>query len=89
MVLCWENDLGIGKHFSVLTVRGMRREFEKKMAAVVDEECELCFDVVAVLPAGGSGVRMNIQLPKQVQKLQLLKNYSICHRCQTTVIYCH
>ncbi|KAL9967254.1 hypothetical protein ACROYT_G025439 [Oculina patagonica] len=43
----------------------MRREFQKKMAAAVAEDCELCFDVVAVLPAGGSGVRMNIQLPKQ------------------------
>ncbi|KAJ7381269.1 hypothetical protein OS493_001387 [Desmophyllum pertusum] len=33
--------------------------------ATVDDERELCFDVVAVLPAGGSGVRMNLQLPKQ------------------------
>lgn len=37
-----------------------------KMAAV--KECvDVYFDVVAVLPAGGSGIRMNLQLPKQVK----------------------
>ena len=38
----------------------------RKMAAV--KECvDVCSDVVAVLPAGGSGIRMNLQLPKQVK----------------------
>lgn len=41
--------------------------------AALPEECELCFDVVAVLPAGGSGVRMNIQRPKQVQNLTIFE----------------
>ena len=27
---------------------------------------DICFDVVAVLPAGGCGVRMNLEIPKQV-----------------------
>nr|XP_058955054.1 D-ribitol-5-phosphate cytidylyltransferase-like isoform X3 [Pocillopora verrucosa] len=35
------------------------------MAAVVDAKEPVCYDVVAVLPAGGSGVRMNLRLPKQ------------------------
>ena len=52
-----------------LTVRRVRRA-SWKMAAVGDS---VCFDVVAVLPAGGSGVRMNIQQPKQVQKKGTLK----------------
>ena len=44
----------------------------RKMAAV--KECDdVCFDVVAVLPAGGSGIRMNLQLPKQVKDPQSLK----------------
>lgn len=42
------------------------------MAAV--KECAgVCFDVVAVLPAGGSGIRMNLELPKQVKDPQSLK----------------
>ena len=38
------------------------------MAAVEGESStdKLGFDVVAVLPAGGCGVRMNLDLPKQV-----------------------
>ncbi|RMX48729.1 hypothetical protein pdam_00001509 [Pocillopora damicornis] len=39
--------------------------FKSKMAAVVDAKEPVCYDVVAVLPAGGSGVRMNLRLPKQ------------------------
>ena len=53
-----------------LTVRRMRRVQMTKMAAA--KEC-VCFDVVAVLPAGGSGIRMNLQLPKQVKNPQSLK----------------
>lgn len=42
------------------------------MAAV--KECvDVHFDVVAVLPAGGSGIRMNLQLPKQVKNPHSLK----------------
>lgn len=37
------------------------------MAAVGDGKEPVCYDVVAVLPAGGSGVRMNLRLPKQVK----------------------
>lgn len=68
-----------------LTVRRIRRVQMSKMAAV--KECvDVCFDVVAVLPAGGSGIRMNLQRPKQVKNPQSLKKYLICHSGQTTVI---
>ena len=33
----------------------------------MDAKEPVCYDVVAVLPAGGSGVRMNLRLPKQVK----------------------
>ena len=70
-----------------MAVRGTRREFQKKMAAL--PECELCFDVVAVLPAGGSGVRMNIQRPKQVRNLTIFEKLLkiLSDASQTTVIY--
>lgn len=55
-----------------LTVGRIRRLPISKMAAV--KECaDVCFDVVAVLPAGGSGIRMNLELPKQVKDPQSLK----------------
>ena len=38
------------------------------MAAVEEVNIMEEFDVVAVLPAGGCGVRMNMELPKQVFK---------------------
>ena len=41
-----------------------------KMAACenLTRTSEVCFDVVAVLPAGGCGTRMNMGLPKQVSR---------------------
>ena len=67
MVLYGEEKFGI--QYVALSERfdrqGTRARLSKsKMAAA---EGELCFDVVAVLPAGGSGVRMNLRLPKQVR----------------------
>ena len=55
-----------------MTVRRVRRVPISKMAAV--KECaDVCFDVVAVLPAGGSGNRMNLPLPKQVKFATMVK----------------
>ena len=42
--------------------------------ATVKECTDVYFDVVAVLPAGGSGIRMNLQLPKQVKDPHPLRN---------------
>ena len=46
---------------------------------------DICFDVVAVLPAGGCGVRMNLEIPKQVygrfipKKMFLVENLASEH----------
>ena len=50
-----------------------------KMAAFEDltRMSEVCFDVVAVLPAGGCGTRMNMDLPKQVSRPENLLRASI------------
>lgn len=62
-----------------LSVRRLRRGTKIKMAAEVNNMDELSFDVVAVLPAGGCGVRMNMKLPKQVdnEKITLINTYLI------------
>ena len=61
------------------------------MAAAEGEESmgELCFDVVAVLPAGGCGVRMNMELPKQVYNHSLtLKIKYTSLSCQMITVVC-
>jgi len=58
----------LGTSFSVDREGSEAKRSKHKMAAEEGEIRieEMCFDVVAVLPAGGCGVRMNMGLPKQV-----------------------
>jgi len=58
----------LGTSFAVDREGSEAKSSKHKMAAEEGEIGmeEMCFDVVAVLPAGGCGVRMNMELPKQV-----------------------
>ena len=49
---------------------GLKRSSGSEMAAVEELNSLEELDVVAVLPAGGCGVRMNMELPKQVFNLK-------------------
>ena len=56
---------------------------------------DICFDVVAVLPGGGCGVRMNLEIPKQVynrfipKKMFLAENLVSGHNYRRTFRHLH